>query len=98
MLLTQLITHFFFAIGASASVGISFSVTPNGHSQQPLNALDDEDLRVPGKNPLTYCDDPKDYILDIDHVDLDPNPPQAYVLSICAYMMTRALGVSRETG
>jgi len=36
-----------------------------------------EDLKVPGKNPLQYCADPKDYILDIDYADLKPNPPVA---------------------
>ena len=37
------------------------------------------DLNVPGNNPLVYCQDPSNYILAIDHVDLDPNPPNAYV-------------------
>jgi hypothetical protein len=33
-------------------------------------------LTVPDTNvPLQYCADPTDYILSIDHVDLDPNPP-----------------------
>lgn len=34
-----------------------------------------EDYKVPGDNPLYFCEDPKDYILDITKVDLDPNPP-----------------------
>ena len=34
---------------------------------------------VNGKNPLEFCDDPENHILQIDHVDLDPNPPKAYV-------------------
>lgn len=25
---------------------------------------------------IQYCADPKDYILDITYVDLDPNPPK----------------------
>jgi len=37
--------------------------------------VDDEKFTVPGKNPLNFCADPKDYILTIDHVDLSPNPP-----------------------
>jgi len=36
---------------------------------------DDTAISVPGKNPLTFCGDPSTYILDIDYVDLDPNPP-----------------------
>ncbi|EXJ58371.1 hypothetical protein A1O7_05796 [Cladophialophora yegresii CBS 114405] len=40
------------------------------------NALVDEDkFSVPGKNPLNFCADPKDYILSVDYVDLSPNPP-----------------------
>ncbi|RMD42890.1 hypothetical protein DV735_g2244, partial [Chaetothyriales sp. CBS 134920] len=43
--------------------------------QDPL--LDDKQaLDVPGENPLQYCADPKDYLLDIDYVDLSPNPPK----------------------
>ncbi|KAL8997570.1 MAG: hypothetical protein Q9169_003188 [Polycauliona sp. 2 TL-2023] len=44
-----------------------------GHQQQPLV---DDSLSVPGDNPLNFCADPSKYILTIDHVDLDPNPPQ----------------------
>ena len=36
----------------------------------------DEALSVPGDNPLTFCQDSKDYSLDIKYVDLTPNPPQ----------------------
>ncbi|KIW32364.1 uncharacterized protein PV07_03916 [Cladophialophora immunda] len=41
------------------------------------NALVDEEpkFKVPGKNPLNFCADPKDYILTVDYVDLSPNPP-----------------------
>ncbi|KIW66878.1 hypothetical protein PV04_06168 [Phialophora macrospora] len=40
------------------------------------NAMVDEDkFSVPGKNPLNFCADPKDYILTVDYVDLSPNPP-----------------------
>ncbi|KAL8890805.1 MAG: hypothetical protein Q9215_002109 [Flavoplaca cf. flavocitrina] len=44
-----------------------------GSQQQPLV---DDSLSVPGNNPLEFCADPTNYILAIDHVDLDPNPPQ----------------------
>lgn len=38
--------------------------------------LVDDSLSVPGENPLEFCSDQSDYILTIDNVDLDPNPPQ----------------------
>ena len=34
-----------------------------------------DDLSVPGDNPLSFCQDAKDYSLDIKYVDLTPNPP-----------------------
>ena len=47
-------------------------------------ALRQEDLAVPGDNPLTYCRDAdrNDDILTIDYVDLNPNPPVPYVFYI----------------
>lgn len=42
-------------------------------NQQPLV---DDSLSVPGDNPLEFCSDPSDFILTIDNVDLDPNPPE----------------------
>lgn len=39
-----------------------------------------DDLKIPGDNPLAYCAAPDDYLLTIDHVDLSPNPPAAYVV------------------
>jgi hypothetical protein len=38
-------------------------------------AAHSEELNVPGENPLQHCQDPKDDILDLERVDLDPNPP-----------------------
>ncbi|KAK5044721.1 hypothetical protein LTR84_010495 [Exophiala bonariae] len=37
--------------------------------------VDEPQHSVPGKNPLNFCADPKDYILTVDYVDLTPNPP-----------------------
>lgn len=37
----------------------------------------DDSLSVPGDNPLQHCANPKDDILTIKSVDLNPNPPQA---------------------
>ncbi|KAL6717167.1 Phosphatidylglycerol/phosphatidylinositol transfer protein [Lecanora helva] len=42
-----------------------------GGDQQVL----DEDLKVPGDNPLYYCQKTDNYSLTIDKVDLTPNPP-----------------------
>jgi len=39
--------------------------------------VNEDPLPVPGENPLLYCANPSDYILSIDHVDLNPNPPSA---------------------
>jgi ML domain len=36
-------------------------------------------IQYPNFRPQ-YCADPKDYILDITKVDLDPNPPKKYVI------------------
>ncbi|KAH7121005.1 ML domain-containing protein [Dendryphion nanum] len=46
-----------------------------------------EDRKVPGDNPLYFCEgtNTDDWILDIENVDLDPNPPQpGQILSIKA--------------
>jgi hypothetical protein len=47
-----------------------------GDAQAPT-ILEDDPLKVPGANPLSFCADPKDDILTIINVDLDPNPPEA---------------------
>ena len=54
---------------------INFDVS--GKSDQVSIGDDDETYTVPGKNPLNFCADPRDYLLTIDHVDLKPNPPAA---------------------
>lgn len=39
-----------------------------------------DDLKVPGESPLELCDkDHDDDIVQIERVDLLPNPPEAYV-------------------
>jgi hypothetical protein len=57
----------------SALSVISVSASP---SWLPSQVAISEDFTVPGDNPLNFCADPKDYILDIKKVDLSPNPPQ----------------------
>ncbi|QIW99978.1 hypothetical protein AMS68_005496 [Peltaster fructicola] len=44
----------------------------------PVTALEDS-YKVPGDNPLYYCDNPETekYILEVESVDIDPNPPKA---------------------
>ena len=37
----------------------------------------EEQFPVPGDNPLLYCAKPADNILEIENVDLSPNPPSA---------------------
>ncbi|KAI9864160.1 MAG: Phosphatidylglycerol/phosphatidylinositol transfer protein, partial [Pleopsidium flavum] len=36
-----------------------------------------DELKIPGDNPLEYCQKPTNDILAIEKVDLDPNPPRA---------------------
>jgi hypothetical protein len=36
-------------------------------------------LPVNGDNPLTYCSEPSKNILQIDTVNISPNPPLPYV-------------------
>ncbi|KAJ5273231.1 hypothetical protein N7478_008356 [Penicillium angulare] len=46
-------------------------------TQATLRVNTDDKPKVPGDNPLNYCKSPSDYVLQIDNVDLDPNPPAA---------------------
>lgn len=64
-LTTTLLTLFLSSLATSSS--LSFF----GSEQQVL----DEDLKVPGDNPLEFCGKSDDFILTINNVDLDPNPP-----------------------
>ena len=52
-------------------VALSNTLSLFGSDQQVL----DEDLSVPGDNPLFYCQHTGD-VLRIDYVDLTPNPPE----------------------
>ena len=54
-----------------ASLATSSSLSFFRSEQQVL----DEDLKVPGDNPLTFCAKSDEFILTINNVDLDPNPP-----------------------
>ena len=40
----------------------------------------DDDLEVPGDNPLQFCQKDSNYSLTINKVDLNPNPPSPYVI------------------
>jgi len=60
-----------FSTSLVAADGLSFF----GNGQ---NVLDDKGGPVPGENPLTYCKaDHSSDILQLDHVNLNPNPPTA---------------------
>ena len=54
-----------------SSLASSSSFSFLGSNQQIL----DEDLKVPGDNPLNFCGKSDDFILTINNVDLEPNPP-----------------------
>jgi hypothetical protein len=60
---------------AAASV-LSVSATPAGSWMGADQVTIKEEYKVPGDNPLYFCGDPKDDILTIKKVDLDPNPPK----------------------
>ncbi|KAL8660994.1 MAG: hypothetical protein Q9202_006014 [Teloschistes flavicans] len=53
-----------------STLAASHSFLAGSLSQKPL-----VDLSVPGDNPLEFCSDPSGFILTIDYVDLEPNPP-----------------------
>lgn len=72
MKLTSLLV--FLLYGATASAKFGFGISLGG--QDPVSSTDD-DLSVPGQNPLFFCSDPENDILTIEKVDLDPNPPEA---------------------
>jgi len=72
----SLLLSLLYAAAVSANIGFGFSV--GGDAQEPSTIKDDDELKVPGQNPLFYCANPDDDILTIDQVDLDPNPPAAY--------------------
>lgn len=63
-----------------AAIG-AVSVSASG-SWLPGQVTIKEDFKVPGSNPLYFCDDPKDNILEIEKVDLSPNPPEPYVATV----------------
>lgn len=46
--------------------------------QSPIKSLEDT-FPVAGENPLEYCADPENDILEIVSVNLTPNPPVPYV-------------------
>lgn len=72
----QLTTLLLAGLGAA-----SVSAVPSmGASWVPNQVTVKEEFKVPGDNPLYFCADPVDYILQIDKVDLDPNPPKPYVI------------------
>lgn len=48
-------------------------------TQVSLNLGATEDYPVAGDNPLSFCNSPESYSLNITSVDLSPNPPQAHV-------------------
>lgn len=49
-------------------------------TQASLKVNDNEKYPVNGDNPLQYCAKPDNYKLEIESVDLAPNPPLPYVI------------------
>ncbi len=47
------------------------------------NVVTNDDLKIPGESPLELCaGDHGDDIVQIERVDLLPNPPEAYVVTV----------------
>ena len=70
----------------SVSAGTLEARAPSFYDfSQSAIKLDDK-TPVEGSNPLVYCSNPATNSLQIDSVDLTPNPPQAYVLT--AHMLS----------
>ena len=59
---------------ASASLATSRNLLFSGNSQTALSETQGD--AIPGDNPLTYCESTEDYILDIEYVNITPNPPK----------------------
>lgn len=55
-------------LATAAQAGLFFGSSPD------IAPFDDDD--VPGDNPLQHCADPEGDILELEEVDLDPNPPK----------------------
>lgn len=49
-------------------------------TQASLKVTDNGKYPVNGENPLQYCAKPDNYKLEIESVDLAPNPPLPYVI------------------
>jgi hypothetical protein len=49
----------------------------SANDDSQLRLKTDDPLSVPGENPLLFCEDPSDNILEIIKADLSPNPPKA---------------------
>lgn len=47
-------------------------------SQVSIKVDTTQDFPVAGDNPLQFCANPVNHLLQIDSVDLSPNPPQPY--------------------
>ncbi|KAJ5172726.1 MD-2-related lipid-recognition [Penicillium capsulatum] len=61
-------------------------------SQARIRVDPTQDFPVAGENPLSFCANPADHLLEIDRVDLSPNPPKpGTTLNI------KASGVLKET-
>lgn len=65
----QLPTLVLIALGA---VSVAASPSWMGGGQVTIK----NEYKVPGDNPLYFCNNPVDYLLKIGSVDLSPNPPQ----------------------
>lgn len=79
-----------FTVAATALLASTVSARSSWLSSGPsVSPNTDGSLSVPGENPLQHCQDPKDDVLTLESVDLDPNPPKAYVSHVDARLCVR---------
>ncbi|KAI0132560.1 ml domain-containing protein [Xylariales sp. AK1849] len=80
-------------VAALSAAGVASALPGWFGSNDQVSVSDDDKKNVPGKNPLTYCqEEHKNDIVEISSVDLLPNPPEAG-----SELVIRAAGTVFET-
>jgi hypothetical protein len=76
MLVSRIVSLISLALASSALSTSFFTSNKLGGQARLKPADDDPPNNVPGENPLEFCAEPTEYLLNITHVDLDPNTPK----------------------
>ncbi|KAI9840357.1 MAG: Phosphatidylglycerol/phosphatidylinositol transfer protein [Sclerophora amabilis] len=62
---------------ALAGFVVSKSIVYSNTEKQSLLHGQEDSLHVPGDSPMMFCTESDENLLEIEHVDLTPNPPKA---------------------